>query len=178
MVSDVQYKRGEILPDLMHLYFPKFKDHRGEIYSTYVERAFDKLELNLPRFVHDKNVFNVHYVLRGIHGDDYTHKMVSVVYGDIIQVCVDFRSDSATYLKYEKFLLSSRDEMHHSVVLPPGFGNAFYVASDFAIYNYKLAYNDNYVDVEGQFTIPFNSKEIGIDWGLINPIISERDQAE
>lgn len=152
----------------------KFKDLRGEIWTSYIQK--DLKEKLLPAgidFIHDKFATSKHNVLRGIHGDPNTYKFVTCVYGEIIQVVVDCRKDSPTYMQYEKFIINKDNQK--MILIPPGMGNAHYVCSDIAVYHYKCAYNGKYTDADGQFTIAWNDERIGIDWPCKNPILSTRD---
>ena len=86
---------------------------------------------------------------------------------------VDFRKESNSYLQHQKFELSNNNQI---ILIPPGFGNAFYVKSLSAIYHYKLAYDGGYADVDEQFTIAWNDSRLNIKWPSENPIISDRDK--
>ena len=112
-------------------------------------------------------------MLRGIHGDHKSWKLVSCVAGEIMQVVVDMRKESSTYLSHECFNFGSHN--HQMVLIPPGLGNAFFVKSEFATYHYKLAYQGDYVDSEDQFTVAWDDPRINIDWPSNGPILSERD---
>ena len=63
-------------------------------------------------------------VLRGIHGDDKTWKLVSCIHGKIFQVIVDLRKDSKTFKKWKSYEISSKNKK--SILIPPNFGNAFW----------------------------------------------------
>jgi dTDP-4-dehydrorhamnose 3,5-epimerase len=151
-----------------------FEDHRGLLYTSYLENEFKEKFGNSFSFNHNKYVNNNKNVLRGIHGDYSSYKMVSCVYGKIFQVVVDNRSNSETYLEHETFELSH--EVPCQVLIPPGFGNAFFVLSDYAVYNYQLSYKGNYNDYNNQFTLKWNDKKINITWPSDNPILSDRDK--
>jgi dTDP-4-dehydrorhamnose 3,5-epimerase len=150
-----------------------FEDLRGKIFTSY--RQSDFVNLGLPVFTHDKIVISNPGVLRGIHGDFKTWKLVSCIYGSVEQVVVDCRPDSKSFKKWLKFNLNEADGT--SVLIPPGFGNAFLVTNnDKAIYNYKLSYPGDYNDTDEQFTYKWNDPEINIDWSINNPILSNRDK--
>ena len=83
------------------------------------------------------------------------------------------RKESKTYLKHFSLILDGSSPK--SVLIPPGFGNAFQVLSDNAVYNYKLAYSGDYIDADEQFTLKWNDERILIDWPIKNPILSSRD---
>ena len=150
-----------------------FEESRGSIWTSY---NTDQLEKFLPEdlfFKHDKFSCSKHNVLRGIHGDNKSWKLVSCISGSIMQVVVDMRSQSSTYLAHECFDLGSHN--HQMILIPPKLGNAFYVNSESAIYHYKLAYEGDYADYDQQFTVAWNDPRLKINWPTLNPILSERD---
>ena len=150
------------------------QDKRGTIWSSFFS---DQIDMHLPnnlQFKHDKFSESSSKVLRGIHGDSKSWKLVTVVYGEIYQVVVDLRDDSNTFKQYESFVLNSHSP--RSVLLPPGMGNAYYVLSKKAVYHYKLAYDGDYIDADEQFSFTWNDESINIDWPSNNPILSGRDK--
>ena len=152
----------------------KFSDTRGSLWSTYDDVLHNILEDIVGlRFNHDKFATNRKNVLRGIHGDYKSWKLVTVVAGEAMQVVVDCRPTSNTYLSYSTFRLHQNNPQ--SILIPPGFGNAFLCMTDFCVYHYKLAYTGNYNDAEKQFTFQWNDERIGIEWPIETPILSERD---
>ena len=62
------------------------------------------------------------------------------------------------------------------VLVPPGVGNGFLVLSEYSVLGYKWSYTDEYPDVDEQFTIKWNDKQLKIDWPIDNPILSKRDK--
>lgn len=150
-----------------------YDESRGSIWTSYKSSQISTLIPDDLTFKHDKFSSSRHNVLRGIHGDDKSWKLVSCVYGSILQVVVDLRKDSSTYLEHECFNLGISD--HRMVLIPPGLGNAFYVKSEIATYHYKLAYDGDYADANEQFTVAWNDPRININWPTSDPILSERD---
>ena len=146
-------------------------DKRGEIWSTFIEDKFNQLNLN--NFNHDKFSISYKNVIRGIHYDPITTKLVTAIYGSINQIVVDLREGSPTFKKYLSFKINS--DSRFSVLIPPMVGNAFQVESEFAIYHYKLAYKGEYVDEGKQNTLKWNDPTIGINWDCKTPILSNRD---
>lgn len=161
--------------DGVYIFTPSFgKDDRGIIYTSFYDEKFtDFLPDNL-HFKHDKFSSSKRYVLRGIHGDIKSWKLITCVYGEIYQVVVDCREDSPTYKQWEAFTINS--ENPKLILLPPKMGNSFFVNSETAIYHYKLAYEGEYLDAEDQFSIKWNDPTIGIQWPISNPILSARDK--
>ena len=149
-------------------------DQRGTLYSSFHKDVFDSYLPENIYFKHDKFSKSFNNVLRGIHGDNKSWKLVTAVYGEILQVVVDCRADSPTYLKHEKFIINEKNQL--SVLLPPGIGNAFYVISSEAIYHYKLAYPGEYLDAEDQFSMKWNNLTVGIEWPTTTPFLSDRDK--
>ena len=148
-------------------------ESRGSIWTSYSSRRLDGLLPDQLSFNHDKFSISKNNVLRGIHGDNKSWKLVSCVTGSIFQVVVDMRENSETFLHWESFDLG--DNNRQMVLIPPGLGNAFYVKSHSAAYHYKLAYDGDYADVNEQFTVSWNDPRVNILWPMTNPILSERD---
>ena len=126
-------------------------DNRGNIWTSFFR---DEIEVLLPNnisFKHDKFSESKKNVLRGIHGDKKSWKLVTCVYGDIDQVIVDNRKESPTYLKWQKFTIN--DENRILILIPPNMGNSYFVNSDTALYHYKLAYHGDYFDFDQQFSL-------------------------
>ncbi len=145
-----------------------FTDYRGDLYTTWKQGDFDL------KFNHDKVSTSRKNVLRGIHGDSKSWKLVTCLYGDIYFVIVDNRETSETFLKWESMTLNSCNKKQ--VLVPPGVGNGFLVMSNECVFHYKWAYTGKYADVDEQFTIKWDDPIVGIDWPIENPILSRRDR--
>lgn len=110
-------------------------------------------------------------VLRGIHGDYRTWKLVSCLYGAFFLAVVDWRPDSPTDRQHIGITLSDRNYL--SVLIPPGCGNGHFVLSETAIFHYKQS---EFYSREEQFTIAWDDPALGIPWPISTyPILSERD---
>ena len=174
MYNDFKVKSSLIFSEVKIITPDVFKDNRGFLFTDYLDSYFKEEFTPSLNFVHSKNAYNNARVLRGIHGDFDSYKLVECLYGEIYQVVVDCREDSSTFLKHDSFILNHLDP--EMILIPPGFGNAFLVKSDFAVYNYKLAYQGNYNDYDKQFTYKWNDKRINIDWPIKDPVLSNRDK--
>jgi dTDP-4-dehydrorhamnose 3,5-epimerase len=150
------------------------KDLRGTIWSSFIQDSVEKKITKGLQFKHDKFSSSKQNVLRGIHGDSKSWKLVTCVYGEVQQVVVDLRKGSTTYLKWQAFTINHENPV--MVLIPPEMGNAYYVKSPTAVYHYKLAYKGDYIDADDQFSLKWNDPEIGINWLSKNPILSERDK--
>lgn len=162
------------IKDLKIIIPPAFEDDRGSIWTSYHTSEIGAFLPKDLHFKHDKFSISKKNVLRGIHGDHKSWKLVSCVSGTIFQVVVDMRADSETFLQWESFDLGGKNR--GMILLPPGLGNAFYVESDQATYHYKLAYAGDYADADDQFTVEWNDPRLKITWPTIDPILSERDR--
>jgi dTDP-4-dehydrorhamnose 3,5-epimerase len=148
-------------------------DCRGDIWTSFVKEDVEALLPAAMFFKHDKFSQSKRNVLRGIHGDSKSWKLVTCVYGEIIQVVVDLRKSSNSYLKWQSYKINKAEQK--IVLIPPGCGNAYYVRSEHAVYHYKLAYEGAYVDAAEQFSVRWNDPSIGIEWPVSEPILSQRD---
>ena len=151
-------------------------DLRGNIWTTFNKKLVEKYLPKNLEFVHDKFSTSNKDVLRGIHGDNKSWKLVTCVYGNVQQVVVDLRKDSDTYKQFESIDICW--DSPQLILIPPNMGNAFLVKSDVAVYHYKLAYHGKYIDAADQFSFPWNDKEFSINWDCDLPILSERDKNE
>lgn len=173
-VKDFKIRNSEVIKDIW-IFEPSINfDKRGTLYTSYHEDVFKAFIPNDLSFKHDKFSKSFKNVLRGIHGDIKSWKLITAVFGEVYQVIVDYRDASPSFLKWQAFTINQENQI--SILLPPGIGNAFLVLSDFAVYHYKLAYTGDYLDAEDQFTVKWNDPRIGIFWPTENPILSDRDR--
>ena len=101
-----------------------FEDHRGYYLETYNEQAYREAGIDI-HFVQDDISISTRHVLRGIHGDGETYKLISCLLGSFYFVVVDCRKDSPGFGTWQSFVLSETN--HLQVLVPPGFGNAHLV---------------------------------------------------
>jgi len=144
-------------------------DFRGAIWTTWEKKNWPDID-----FIHDKFSISKKDVLRGLHGDRKTWKLVTCVYGKIFQVVVDARPFSKTYLEWDSWYLDA--DNRKQILIPPNFANGFLCLSDECVYHYKLAYDGEYNDVDHQFTIKWNDPRLKIPWPINNPILYGRDK--
>jgi dTDP-4-dehydrorhamnose 3,5-epimerase len=149
-----------------------FEDTRGSYVETYNERLYTEAGVTI-KFVQDDISTSSKNVLRGIHGDPLTWKLVSCLYGEFYLVVVNWDEGSPQYKKWEAFTLSDHNRLQ--VLIPPKFGNGHVVLSDTAIFHYK---QNTYYDRSRQFTILWNDPELKIKWPISKPILSGRDKGQ
>jgi len=174
MAIEFKIEESKLLKGVYIITPNKFKDLRGEIWTAFTSEVIDKLLPHHLKFIHDKFISSHFNVLRGIHGDSQTYKLCTCISGEVLQVVVDCRKESPTYLKHEKFILNKENQK--IILVPAHFGNSHLVLSkEGAIYYYKCAYLGEYIDANEQFTLAWDDSRIGVDWGVKSPILSERD---
>ena len=149
-------------------------DERGNIWTSFLKDEIEKLLPDKLFFKHDKFSMSKQNVLRGIHGDEKSWKLVTCIFGSIQQIVVDCRNDSDTYTLYESFNVNENNQI--SILIPPLLGNAYYVNSNQAVYHYKLAYEGDYIDADGQFSYKWDDPQFNIKWPSSDPILSKRDR--
>jgi len=176
MTFDFKIEESKIVDGVKVITPSLTTDTRGTIWTSFLKDELDQLLPEDLVFKHDKFSESRYNVLRGIHGDEKTWKLVTSVYGEIYQVVVDCREESKTYCSWEAFTINKHNQC--SILIPPGIGNAFYVNSESAVYHYKLSYCDGYNDTENQFTLAWDDKKYNIKWPTKDPILSERDSLE
>lgn len=159
-----------IFPEVKIINHDVFTDFRGDLWTIWHKDNFQP-QLN---FIHDKVSTSRKNVLRGIHGDNKSWKLISCLYGELYFVVVDNRKDSENYLRWDSIILESK--RRQSILLPPNFGNGFFVLSDESVFHYKWAYEGSYPDVDDQFTLKWNDPKIGIEWPIDKPILQKRDK--
>lgn len=156
----------------INVYTPScYSDMRGELWTIWNNDEFSpKLSFN-----HDKVAKSKKNVIRGLHGDNKSWKLITCLYGEIFLVVIDFRKESDTFLKKETFILNDKNKM--SVLVPPNFLNGHQVLSNEAVFYYKWAYDGDYPDVDQQFSVNYSDPKLNIDWPIKTPILSERDSS-
>lgn len=147
-----------------------FEDFRGNYTEVYNKKTYIGAGITVE-FIQDDLSTTYKGVLRGMHGDSLTAKLVQCAYGRIYQVVLNCNPGSKQFGKWESFILTH--ENRHQVYIPPMFGNGFYVLSDLAIYSYKQT--TLYGEAK-QFTYKWNDPRFNIKWPDNNPILSERDR--
>ncbi len=157
-----------IFPEVIIKQSDSFEDYRGELYTV-----FDQEDWNVT-FNHDKVSVSRQNVLRGLHGDKKSTKLISCLHGAVYLVVVDNRPESPNYLKWDSIVLTEHNKK--SVLVPPMFANGHLVLSDITVFFYKWSYPGDYPDVDEQFTVKWNDERIGINWPINNPILSKRDR--
>lgn len=148
-----------------------FGDHRGYFFETWSEPKYAELNF-VP--VQDNESFTAKKgTLRGLHFQQdpkAQSKIVRVVRGAVMDVAVDLRKGSPTYLQWVAVELS--EENKRQFYIPRGFAHGFLTLTDDVIFCYKV---DNLYSKECDRSIRFDDPDIGVDWGITDPVLSDKD---
>ena len=160
-------------PELgLNIIVPDIKeDHRGTFVEHYNESELTT-RFKALHFVRDCLSTSDRHVLRGIHYDDKTWKLIQCIAGRIYFVVVDMRKESADYLKWESFILS--DQNRKQALVPPRFGNGHLVLSKRCTFHYKMT---EYYAPQNEKTLAWDDPRAAIFWPVKNPVLSEKDSS-
>jgi dTDP-4-dehydrorhamnose 3,5-epimerase len=153
-----------------------YKDERGYFAELYNDKRFEQATGLEIKFVQDNISQSVKGVLRGIHfqnGEAAQAKWVRVLQGKVLDVAVDLRKNSETFGKH--FSVTLTGDSNTSLFIPRGFGHAFLVLSDTALFFYKC---DNHYNGKAEGGIIYNDPHLAIDWMLPESdlIVSQKDK--
>lgn len=164
----------EPLEGLKLLELQYFEDERGFFVETYGKKAYENVGITTT-FVQDNHSYTAEKgTVRGIHFQLYPEaqsKLVHCIRGSVLDVAVDLRKESSTYLQWRSFVLSA--ENHRQVFIPQGFGHGFVSLEPHCEFIYKV---DALYCPSLDRSIMWNDPDIAIDWGIENPILSEKDK--
>jgi dTDP-4-dehydrorhamnose 3,5-epimerase len=148
-----------------------FGDSRGFFYESYNEARFAEAGIH-AHFVQTNVSRSTKGVLRGLHYQwpNPQGKLVSVLEGEVFDVAVDIRRDSPHFGQWTGTMLTADNKRHFWI--PEGFAHGFCVLSDYATFSYQCT---ALYDRESDAGIRWNDEDIGIDWPIAQPLLSEKD---
>lgn len=151
-----------------------FGDNRGFFMETYNAKIFQELGIE-QSFIQDNHSLSVPAgTLRGLHyqlAPKAQTKLVRCIRGAIYDVAVDIRKGSPTFGEWVGVILSEYNK--RQLLVPKGFAHGFCTLVENTEVNYKV---DEYYSPENDRGIRWSDPEIGIDWPVSNPVLSEKDQ--
>lgn len=150
-----------------------FPDNRGHFFESFNQRLFEEAVGKPVRFVQDNQSLSHRGVLRGLHFQAPPHaqgKLVRVLHGAVLDVAVDIRTGSATYGRH--FSIELTAENRRQLWIPEGFAHGFVSLEEQTIFAYKCT---DYYAPSSEGTIRWNDPQLGIDWRISDPFISEKD---
>ncbi len=152
-----------------------FEDERGYFFESFNQKTFEAETGLKVNFVQDNQSKSSKGVLRGLHfqiGKHAQAKLVQVIKGKVLDVCVDIRKESPTFGKQFSLILDEVDRKQ--LYIPRGFAHGFVVLENDTIFSYKC---DNFYNKAFEAGIIFNDEDLKIDWGFSKEtlLISEKD---
>lgn len=166
----MQVKTTEI-EGLLEVFPSVYEDNRGWFHEFYKEDAFHNHGVE-TQFVQENISFSKKGVIRGLHlqlPPFEQAKIVTVISGKVLDVVVDLRSESKTFGKTYYCLLEAI--RHNILVIPAGFAHGFAAYED-SVFFYKCS---SFYNREAETGVIWNDSSLKIDWGVKDPIISEKD---
>lgn len=159
----------------LRLFEPRiFHDDRGFFFESYNEDKYKAFVGTEVHFVQDNISTSKKGVLRGLHFQMPPFaqgKLVSVIKGRVLDVAVDIRQESPTYGKHQVIELSEENKFQFWI--PPGFAHGFVSLEEDTVFSYKCS---NYYSPAHERTLLWNDIDLGIEWGIMDPIVSEKDK--
>ncbi|MDR1346391.1 MAG: dTDP-4-dehydrorhamnose 3,5-epimerase [Bacteroidales bacterium] len=149
-----------------------FTDERGVFFESYNQQRWTEAGVS-DLFVQDNQSQSRKGVVRGLHFQKppfAQSKLVRVLQGSVLDVAVDIRRSSPTYGQHISVLLSA-DNLKQ-FFLPCGFAHGFIALEEGTLFAYKCS---QLYCKEAEVTIPYNDPLLEIDWGIDNPVVSEKD---
>ncbi|MBI3135316.1 MAG: dTDP-4-dehydrorhamnose 3,5-epimerase [Bacteroidetes bacterium] len=155
-------------------YVPRiFADDRGAFSETFNQQAFNAAVGQTITFVQDNQSISKLNVLRGLHFQVPPFaqgKLVRVLKGRVLDVAVDLRKNSATYGQHVAVELSGSNNCVFWI--PEGFAHGFAALEEGSVFAYKCT---AFYSRESERCIRWNDPDLAIDWGVLNPLLSEKD---
>lgn len=164
------------LADVLVLTPKVFGDERGFFYESFNQRDFEAVTGLNVHFVQDNHSRSRRGVLRGLHfqAQNAQGKLVRVTHGEVFDVAVDIRKDSATFGQWTGHHLSGSNAQQ--LWIPPGYAHGFLVLSEYAEFLYKTT---DYYAPQHERTLAWNDPDIGIVWPQVEQILlSDKDKSE
>jgi dTDP-4-dehydrorhamnose 3,5-epimerase len=160
------------IPGLLIIQPSVFQDNRGYFFESYNQKTFREHGIDAS-FVQDNQSLSQKGVLRGLHfqSPPYTQgKLLSVIKGSVLDVAVDLRKNSGTYGRH--FAIELNEINKTMLWVPEGFAHGFLTLESNTIFSYKCT---NFYDKNSECSILWNDPDIGIKWGVENPVLSAKD---
>jgi dTDP-4-dehydrorhamnose 3,5-epimerase len=159
------------IPGLLMIEPKVFGDARGFFMETWNRQRYAAAGLDWD-FVQDNVSLSRRGILRGLHFQNPggQGKLVYVLQGEVYDVAVDLRKSSPTFGRSYGLTLSAENKRQFFV--PPGFAHGFAVLSETALFVYKCT---SLYAPQNELTVAWNDPELGINWPLEAPVLSEKD---
>jgi dTDP-4-dehydrorhamnose 3,5-epimerase len=159
------------LPDVLVIEPVVHGDSRGFFKETFHASRYREIGV-AEDFVQDNHSRSRRGVLRGLHYQKANPqgKLVSCSFGSIFDVAVDIDPSSTTFGQW--FGIELSESNHLQLWIPPGYAHGFCVLGEYADFAYKCT---DFYDPQDESGIHWNDPQLGIDWPIVNPIVSPKD---
>ena len=159
------------IPGLLIIEPKVFGDARGFFLETWNRRRYGEAGLDVD-FVQDNVSFSRRGILRGLHFQNPKPqgKLLQVLQGEVFDVAVDIRRSSPTFGKWHGLVLSGENKTQFYI--PAGFAHGFVVLSETALFQYKCT---ELYSPQDEMAIRWDDPDLGIQWPLKEPLLSDRD---
>ncbi len=161
------------IPEVLIIKPDVFGDERGYFFESYHEKKFQDFGIS-GSFIQDNESKSQKNVLRGLHfqREPFAQgKLIRVMSGAVLDVAVDIRRNSPTFGKWVSMVLSVENK--YIAWIPVGFAHGFVTLEDNTIFTYKCT---NFYNKESEGSIRWNDPELQINWGIDQPLLSEKDK--
>lgn len=150
-----------------------FGDDRGYFFESYNKRMFDDLGLEID-IVQTNVSKSTKGVVRGLHFQNppcEQGKLIRVLKGAVLDVVVDIRKSSSTFGK--SFQIELNDTNKYALWVPKGFAHGFKTLEDNTLFYYDCT---GFYNKAAEGSIRWNDPQLNINWGIENPVLSEKDE--
>lgn len=151
-----------------------FGDNRGWFMESYSYKKYSELGIDTVFVQDNRSRTEKRGTLRGLHFQTAPmaqSKLLCCTKGAIMDVAVDLRKNSDTYLKWISVELTENNKKQ--IFIPKGFAHGFVTLTDNVEVMYKV---DEYYSPENDRSIRFDDPQINVLWGVDNPILSAKDK--
>jgi dTDP-4-dehydrorhamnose 3,5-epimerase len=170
-MNEIKVHASAVISGLLTIEREEFADKRGYFVALHLAGELDPWTPAPVRFEEDDLSASRHRVLRGLHGDDATWKLVQCVEGKVFLAVADLRHDSPTQGGVFHATLDSDRPVQ--VLIPPGCVNGHQCLSEHSLFIYKQS--ARYTGAGRQMTVRWDDPRLKIPWPLSKPILSDRD---
>jgi len=166
----IEVSKGLILPEVLVIRRKISLDHRGINFDVWDKREYVDAGINVD-WVQVNGSRSRRGVIRGLHGDDHTYKLVCCARGSFWLTVVNYVQNSPDFGKWERFILTEDNGLQ--VLVPPNYLNGHLALSRKTIFLYLQS--SHYTGAENQWSVRWNDPRFNIPWPVTSPILSERD---
>ena len=148
-----------------------FTDNRGFFLEIFNQTRYREAGLRAD-FVQDNLSFSGRGTLRGLHfqSPNSQGKLLQVLQGEVFDVAVDIRRSSPTFGQWHALVLSGQNKQQFYI--PHGFAHGFVVLSEAALFHYKCT---KFYSPKDELSLRWDDPDIGIEWPVKAPVVSEKD---